>query len=896
MKFCKFPQPLHKTADAAGLNVDRDVNGEYRITSKSNRAFVASVLTEDEARDTIKDLIDHNSPDIHGNAPFPINGIPTQSRIPKPNDVLTPTREFTGALKTGIFSFLTPIKQFAETIENQGFGKAWSVIYQQSQKAKGFADQAISLTKRAALGGKTFQEAFQDIEKRVLAITDKDMRQKISLYGEAYTKTELDGMLNLSLQDKWAANQFQKLNLQHDIPLLIRRNALIDDFLDNKTKFLRNDYPTLINAIKEQRLPPELLQDIENMKAQGGHETDWREVAKTMGVTQDEEEAMNVLRIAADTKTGKQIFNVPNIYRYATAPEADPLYANGRDQFAAKHGMSSETVGIAKDRLKILDTGFSELAPKSNRELTLGVQLPVFRQFIDAGLMPGKQFANSAGAARKWAEMLTNGMPEGSDLLTRRVLSGHLNPHELDPAISLSKHIRNLTLRNTLDPIMPTMLEEAKFIGANDERFGKIMDNYLHELQGTPSEGMQNLTATIRSVGRFTGHAFDDRIADKLISTLNYLTSSASIPFRVGLIARNYYQITMGLPIIGPEAWYAGIKSALGFGEHGLTRGEAMDAAYSRAYAAQALSPDVVPLHGGDQFGEVGNMLASKVPATMGKMAYNTKEAVNWAFNKYRNADDLGRVIQFEGGRYRVNEAWKQFVQERITNPTQAMQNLKENAKVLTFNEAVEAQFEQFALKGDQVGAANLIGKELSDKVHFLYGGANHPIGWTGVAGKLLGQFGTFPVQYFNHLGEGLFRGTIKDRREFFIAHSAINMGIVAAGSSLLGVDLESWSFLPSLHYTGGPYAEMAMSVFQWWGGSDAEKSIAKRNLSMMLPWHVPSITLPTSYFFADWAKAYNTQDDLGKALATGLGFRFLQPGQKTWVDRGFGYVNEMIP
>lgn len=896
MRFCKFPQSLHKTADAAGLNVDRDINGNYKITSKSNRAFVAGASTEEEARTIIRELINNNTADIHGNTPFPINGTPTNPRIPKPNEVLSSTREFTGALKTGVLSFLTPMKQFAETIENAGFGKAWSVVYEKSQKAKNLSDQAISLTKRAALGDKTFQEAFQALEKRVLNIKSKDMREKISLYGEAYTKEELEPLLNLSRQDKWAAAQFQKLNLEHDIPLLTRRNAMIDDFLDNKDKFLRNDYPHLVNAVREQRLPQELLQDIENLKLNAGNETTWQEVAQSMGVTDDEMEAMNVLRIIVDTKAGGEVFNLTKIYRYATAPNLDSKFKNGRDQFAARHGMDAEAVSIAKERLKILDEGYKQLAPKFDRELTLGVQLPVFRQFIDAGLMPGKQFANSSGAARKWAELLTKGMPEGSDLFTRRVLSGYLNPHELNPSISASKHIRNLSLRETLDPLMPELLEEVKHIAANDERFGKIMYNYLHELQGTPSESMQALTATIRSIGRFTGHSFDDRIADKLVETMNYLTSSASIPFRVGLIARNYYQMTMGLPIVGMKAWTSGIKSAIGFGEEGLARHEAMNAAWDRAYAAGALSPDVVPLHGGDQFGEVGNILASKVPGSVGKMAYNTKEAINWAFSKYRGADDLGRVVQFEAGRFRVNDAWGKYVKERVINPEEALENLKINAKVKTFNEAVEGQFEQLARKGDQKAAANLIGKELADKVHFLYGNANHPIGWNSVTGKLLGQFGTFPVQYLNHVGEGLFRGTVKDRAEFVAMHSAINFSIVAAGSSLFGADLESWSFLPSLHYSGGPYAEMAMSAVQAWSGSDAEKALAKRNLSMMLPWHFPSITMPTSYFFADWARAYNTQDNFGKALATGLGFRFLQPGQETYVDRGFGWVNEILP
>jgi hypothetical protein len=131
----------------------------------------------------------------------------------------------------------------------------------------------------------------------------------------------------------------------------------------------------------------------------------------------------------------------------------------------------------------------------------------------------------------------------------------------------------------------------------------------------------------------------------------------------------------------------------------------------------------------------------------------------------------------------------------------------------------------------------------------------------------------------------------------FAAGHTALNAGIIAAGSELFDADLESWAFLPSLHYTGGPFAELFMNLVTAWGGSDAEQSLAKRSIEMMMPsLEHPSIFVPYSYFVNDWTRAWRDEDSLGKTLAKGVGFKFLQPGQETLVESGFGWVGELLP
>jgi hypothetical protein len=137
---------------------------------------------------------------------------------------------------------------------------------------------------------------------------------------------------------------------------------------------------------------------------------------------------------------------------------------------------------------------------------------------------------------------------------------------------------------------------------------------------------------------------------------------------------------------------------------------------------------------------------------------------------------------------------------------------------------------------------------------------------------------------------------------EFLAVHSAINLGIVSAGAALFDADLESWAFAPSIHYTGGPYAELLLSLNGAWSGSDAEQALARRNLQMMLPWwNRPSIFVPGSYFIADIVRSAQ-KDSFGEVVAQAAGVRFLE-GRTDFttevfdkVGAGFGWLEEILP
>lgn len=919
-KICTVPVGVRRMAESADMIAEPTIDGRMKIMARNSRALVGIVKNEQEAKLAIERFVAQNMKDLDGHLPFPAEGTPLSQSPLAPQSQLTPLRraisQFQFGPGTAIF---TPMEKFTQAVERVGKGMANKLVYKPTQAAKGRFNEAMGRTIRpelkALFGGKdkTYQTAIKEFDRQAIKL-DVEQRRLMTLYGEAVTKEELTvpGALledGLSQGNINAAIRFAELGVADDIPNLIRRNALIDDFLANRQDMIENTLPGMNNAILEGRLPKELQVDVDRLVQSGGVEDSVEAVMKSLGFTADEQEASALLRLFID----QEEFNIPAIYRYATAPEALAGFKNGREQFAKTFGMTQEAIKLAEDRLTILDSAFR--GDTSLRSQVLGAQLPIFRQFITAGILPSKQFGNSSrGAVRKWAAILDD-LPEGIEVLSRRVLSGHINPHEFNPAVTAFKHVRNMMLRErhgVVDPttgVRPPSFDEAMreattvatgIARGKDERVGKILINYLHELEGLPTESFKSLTAMIRTVGRFTNTPIDDRFAERLVNTLNFMSYSASIPFRFALIARNYFQTTLAIPIVGAESWLHGLKVATSFdGKAFLPR--IHEEAMERAVKANALKVNVIPLHGGTEaIGGISEGVFGQMRSEFAKIGYNVNELFDLGFTAYRSGDDWGRVVAFEAGRHRVNKALS--VYQRSSKGNEALEALKRQAKVKTFDEVVEAEFETLIRADRFADAENLIGARLADKVHFLYGDANHPSGWGGVGGKLLGQFGTFPVQYLNHVVESMSRGTIADRLGFIGTHSAINLGIIMAGDKLFDADLESWAFAPSLQYTGGPYAELMLSAVGAWGGSEAERSLAVRNIQMMLPWwNRPSIFVPGSYFLADIARA-TAEDNVVQGIARATGLRFLHDepsGADQFFDNiraGFGWLNEMLP
>jgi hypothetical protein len=332
------------------------------------------------------------------------------------------------------------------------------------------------------------------------------------------------------------------------------------------------------------------------------------------------------------------------------------------------------------------------------------------------------------------------------------------------------------------------------------------------------------------------------------------------------------------------------LKIALGRDTGGYSW-KGVQEAINRATKAGAIDPNVIPVHG--EVVDFGTNIFNNVP--LQQLSDWKNQLFDAGFTAYRSGDDFGRVIAYEAGRFRVNKHVGDFIHRRID-----LETFKQRAKVKIHHEAIEAEFDRLVGEGLYDQAADYIGKSLADKVHFVYGNGNHPVGWNGPVGRLFGQFGTFPTQYLQGVIEGATRGTIKDRLEFITTHSAFNMGIVATGLAAFDADLTSWGMSSSLTYTGGPYADVFVHLAMMMSGNDAEQGLARRSLAFMLPSleDPASIFVPGSYFVSDIVKAFDEEDPFSMILRAS-GIRTLGPGDRrpeSALMNGLSWVNEIGP
>jgi hypothetical protein len=343
----------------------------------------------------------------------------------------------------------------------------------------------------------------------------------------------------------------------------------------------------------------------------------------------------------------------------------------------------------------------------------------------------------------------------------------------------------------------------------------------------------------------------------------------------------------LSVPYLGGKHWQAGLREAMtdkGFKET-IRKGVIDGDLYPLVHSGEALG--VFPQ--GPTFGWMADAYGEKFANAMFSSTEVWEKVARRGFDWYKKPDDIGRAIALWGTKSKLAEAVGVYQAEGGT--LEAMIKLKRTMKTHWYGEVIDTEFERIVRAGGdgwQESAGDFLGAELAKKTHFDYTKAATPYGWNSVQGKMAGQFGSFPVQFLDYMLEAGTGQTAPEAAAFWSYVAAMNAGVIVAGNAV-GLDLRSWAILPSLQYTGGPFADAALSMANVASGSRLERSLAINNLQhTFLPfefdWKNKTITfdnpessfVPLSYAIGDVADAFGT-NDLITGLLTGAGFNFKQ-------------------
>lgn len=748
-----------------------------------------------------------------------------------------------------MFPSFTALENFAKQVERQLGIPAYRNLFLPAQRAFQRVLLEFERTPQVFLDGRTYTQQLKLIQKVQKQVGRKRSHTVRGLI-EVLSREEIEAGALSSLAEPMSegalrlAREFERLGVNRDLARLTAQRQLILNALKHKENFLTRILPPLANR---RDIDPIMRESIQRLKLMADDiPSTFDDVAKAIGLGENEILAMEKIDGILSGKIAE--IGKTDLFQISRWGDAAPLakgFKTARAQYIAEQGMSELEIKLAQEVQRMMYTGFGDFVTGSRMIAGYWGHL---RKWVDAGFRP-----------RKRGDMLREILPQDfMEWSEMRLRSGELDVYETDMVLLAYKIARALLMREHFDPQIKGFKQVLGTLRATDKRSHRIMNEYLDELIGVPHVSFRRLNDAVSRSMEIMGFSRPVRTAERMINNMTALAYGASIPFRISLILRNYYQMVQMIPArIGPR-WF----------EKGLERAMTKEG-FEEAVKAGAIPLGITPVFASTE--ALGHEVLRGADLRLRRLF---EKGFDW----YRKADDLGRAVAYHGQRQRLAHYYDQYARRLINYDT-----FKAKAKVNMFDTQDVAIFDDLMRQAKTEEAFDHLGFILSRETHFRYGAANHPAGWGSVPGRLFGQFGTWPVQYKDFLVTAAVRGSVKDKVEFAATHLGVNMGLVAAGAGM-GMNLWNWASMPSLNYTGGPIADLSIDLIRVWNGSPAERAMARRSIMMQWPTleDPRSIFVPGSYFIGDINSVFKEGDFDVQGLLEAGGFRFFEPEEKS--------------
>ncbi|MHA1592046.1 MAG: hypothetical protein ACTSUP_06220, partial [Candidatus Heimdallarchaeaceae archaeon] len=297
-------------------------------------------------------------------------------------------------------------------------------------------------------------------------------------------------------------------------------------------------------------------------------------------------------------------------------------------------------------------------------------------------------------------------------------------------------------------------------------------------------------------------HAFSN-IVDMHLK-LSYAGALGAKPMA---IIRNMIQpmITV-LPIVGGESYAYGLSKAL------------TKSGWNEAKAKGILMDDYMPLPGEIQYS----------PGSL------VEQVAYWTLKPYKWSDSMNRCVSYHAMKHNVLKHGERYLDavDNMKHPSEIIGLKKkfiQDADIEYFHPALIRNEVTPLLKARDInGIAERMGRHLSDYTQYVYRKANAPVLMKGNAGKLFGQFGTWPSWYLEHLRSMALRGSKVNRAKRLAIWGGVNLAVANIGAGAFGIDLNRYLFLNPLSWSGGLAVSLVSDIHNaFFGQSEYEKAAA---------------------------------------------------------------------
>jgi len=214
----------------------------------------------------------------------------------------------------------------------------------------------------------------------------------------------------------------------------------------------------------------------------------------------------------------------------------------------------------------------------------------------------------------------------------------------------------------------------------------------------------------------------------------------------------------------------------------------------------------------------------------------HTSSLIEMSLNPLENSDMITRATSYRVGETLIDDALPRYRKGIISKKELAREI---NADILDAD--LQVKLLDMIDSGDIEGAKDILGTKFTDMTMFNYGKGMQGTAFRGVAGRLFGKLGVYPVGTLSLYRDILTRGS-PDRVIGRAARLVATTSAIYWAFSSVGVDYSGFLWTDPFEFSGGPYWVMLNDLLQSFGSNDDSAMARARLIKSSVRTAVPSV------------------------------------------------------
>ncbi|KKL86826.1 hypothetical protein LCGC14_1940820, partial [marine sediment metagenome] len=403
---------------------------------------------------------------------------------------------------------------------------------------------------------------------------------------------------------------------------------------------------------------------------------------------------------------------------------------------------------------------------------------------------------------------IRNSYPKSFHPIFDELLNGGLNVNNSN-ALGVTWDLIHMGQRvKWLRPAHDTAIREvASWKGLKDVRQDDILfaqsqaKGFLDHIMQQRDTQRSYFTQTIQNIFNKINTAvgkdkieLDNSTIDRWAANMSSWYSGMAMSYRPAMAIRNMPQVLLPMAIVGYPRGVQALKMI-----YGKNRDK---------FIGEALRDMKIP-----EAGEQAVYLGEGAEGFLGrKFSRDVKRLQNEGMRAFRWADRVNnRATTYWMGRLAIQEEAPALLSGKV-NWEQFMFRTGLKGRMKVDQDRIHALL-MGVERPNVAQAAREFGKELVADTQFLYDSVNAPMAFRSTAGRMFGQFGTWPVGFTEWMHQNIAGAGDDAWTQKFLGNYAIGKGALTGIGLATGIDTSSWNFFNPLTFQGGPWFQTIRDI-----------------------------------------------------------------------------------